>query len=212
MNSMRFLGKKNRDALLLSGLGLATFALCSVVGIVLSVQIPAASSIRSIEELAPHPDVIMILGAGIEDENTPSDALMDRLIVGERVSRALEAPMMLTGDGGKFRRPETAVMSKWLLNRGVSPDRLIIDEEGYRTYESCKRAARVYRIKRAVIVTQRFHLGRAIYLCRSFGIEVYGVPANTRPYRKDFWFVTRDVLASVKAWADIHFLHPAPPV
>lgn len=201
-------GRKIFRGLALGVLGIGIVS----TGIILRVQIPSIEYVQPLERLELHPDAVMILGGGIEDAQTPSDALTDRLMVGERVSTQLGAPMLLTGDGGRFRAAEIPVMSDWLLDRGVSPDRLVIDDEGFRTYESCKRAAEVYRLKRIVIITQRFHLGRAIYLCRAFGLEAYGVPANIRFYKNDPWFVTRDLLASVKAWLDIHFLHPEPPV
>lgn len=203
-------GFQRRGALVVGGFGLATA--CIGLILVLLVQIPSVAFIRSVEEIPSHPDAVMVLGAGIEDSGAPSDALADRLIVGERVSRRLGTPMLLSGDGGRFRRDEISVMHRWLLDRGVKADRVVIDEEGFRTYESCKRAVEVYRLKRVVLITQRFHLGRAIYLCRSLGLETYGVPANLRLYRKDLWFVTRDVLASIKAWLDIQLLHPEPPV
>lgn len=180
--------------------------------VVLQVQIPSIRFVRSISGLPPHPDAILVLGAGIEDSGVPSEALVDRLTVGERISVVLHTPMLLTGDGGSFRQAEIPVMVQWLTDHSVAPDRLIVDDQGYRTYESCKRAAEVYHLKQVVIITQRFHLGRAIYLCRAFGIEAYGVPANVRWYKKDVWFVARDVAASIKAWLDINFLHPKPPV
>jgi vancomycin permeability regulator SanA len=192
--------------ILLSGVGLIP------IGIILRVQLSAIPFIQPVQRLAKHPDAVLILGAGIEDSGVPSDALADRLLVGERVSRYLEAPMLLTGDGGAFRKPEIPAMHKWLLERGAAPDRFILDYEGFRTYESCRRAAEVYRLKRIVLITQRFHLGRAIYLCRSFGLETYGVPANIRFYKKDAWFITRDLLASVKAWFDVNIAPPQPPV
>ena len=193
----------------LSIIGIGTFA---SIGLMLHVQLSSVPYIRSIEELQLHPDAVMILGAGIEDNGEPSDALTDRLIVGERVSRAVEAPMLLTGDGGRFRRDEVTVMNAWLIAHGASPDRMVIDDEGFRTYESCKRAAQVYKLKKIVIVTQRFHLGRAIYLCRSFGLDAVGVPSNLRPYKKDLWFVVRDMVSSVKAWIDVVLFAPQSPV
>ncbi|MBP9762393.1 YdcF family protein [Patescibacteria group bacterium] len=182
------------------------------LGIILHVQLSAIPFIKPVDQLAKHPDAVLILGAGIEDSGQPSDALADRLLVGERVSSLLGAPMLLTGDGGAFREAEIPVMHKWLLERGAAPDRFILDDEGFRTYESCRRASQVYRLKRIVLITQRFHLGRAIYLCRSFGLEAYGVPANIRPYKKDLWFVTRDLLSSLKAWFDINVIPPQSPV
>ncbi len=210
---LRCLKQPSTKHSLLTGLGLLT--LIGIIGscaLVFRVQIPSLAYILPLEQLQPHPDAVMILGGGIEPSGAPSDALADRLLVGERVSSALDAPMLLTGDGGRFRAAEIPIMWRWLLDRGVAPDRIVIDEEGFRTYESCRRASEVYKLKRIVIITQRFHLGRAIYLCRSFGIEAYGVPANVRPYRKDLWFATRDLLASVKAWLDIEVIHPDSPV
>ena len=193
-------------------LGLGSFCLILSSLLVLRVQLSSLPYIVSIDQLSPHPDAVMVLGGGIEETGEPTDALADRLTVGERVSRQLNAPMLLTGDGGRFRAVEIPAMSKWLLDRGVAPDRLVIDDEGYRTYESCRRAVEMYHLKKIVIVTQRFHLGRALYLCRSFGLEAYGVSATLHPYKKDVWFVTRDILASVKAWLDITIIHPNPPV
>ncbi len=198
---------------LVQGAGAILFVgVVSAVLMVLRVQISSIPFIVSVEQLPPHPDVVMILGGGIEDAYTPSDALADRLLVGERVARRLGAPILLTGDGGRFRSAEIPVMTQWMLDRGVSPDRLVIDDEGFRTYESCRRAKEVYHLTQIVVITQRFHLARAVYLCRAFGMEVYGVPANVRPYKNDALFLVRDVLASVKAWLDVHVLHPAPPV
>lgn len=209
---MRFLERVTYRRTALGVFVVAVVGMVVSVGLILWVQLPSAAYIRPLETLEVHPDAVLILGAGIEGSGIPSDALADRLLVGERVSRALDAPMLLTGDGGRFRADEISVMHRWLLERGVAPDRIVIDDEGFRTYESCKRAAQVYRLKRIVIITQRFHLGRALYLCRSFGLEAYGVPANVRAYRKDAWYVTRDLLASIKAWIDITVLPPDSPV
>ncbi len=209
---MRFLERGTYRRVALGTFVLGVLGMVGSIGLILWVQIPSAAYIRPVETLQLHPDAVLILGAGIEASGVPSDALADRLLIGERVSRALEAPMLLTGDGGRFRVDEISVMHRWLLERGVAPDRIVVDDEGFRTYESCKRAAQVYRLKRVVLITQRFHLGRALYLCRSFGLEAYGVPANVRAYEKDAWYVTRDLLASIKAWIDVTVLPPDSPV
>lgn len=180
--------------------------------VVLCVQVTQLPFILPIGQQPIHPDVVMVLGGGLTPSGVPSDALADRLAVGEAVSRKVGAPMLLTGDDGNYREPEISAMQKWLLDRQVAPDRIVIDEHGYRTYESCKRAAATFHLKKIVIITQRFHLARALYLCRSFGIEAYGLPADLRSYQKEPWFVIRDTAASVKAWLDITLLHPKSPV
>lgn len=192
--------------------GSIAFGSVVIIAIILRVQLPSIPYLVDEASLPLHPDVVMILGGGIKPDGTPNDALTDRLIVGERVSKLTQAPMLLTGDDGQFRGPEIAGMHKWLLDRGVSPDRIVIDGEGYRTYESCKRAAELFNLKKMVIITQRFHIGRAIYLCHSFDIESYGVTSDLQPYRSIVWFTVRDMLASVKAWSDINLFPPVSPV
>lgn len=192
--------------------GAVSLGCLAIIVIILRVQISSIPFLITETEVPSHPDVIMILGGGIKPDGTPSDALTDRLILGERVSRATQTPMLLTGDDGRFRGPEITAMQNWLLDRGVSPDRIVIDGEGYRTYESCKRATELFHLKKIVIITQRFHIGRAIYLCRSLGVESYGISSDLRTYRSINWFVLRDLLASVKAWSDINLIAPVSPV
>jgi vancomycin permeability regulator SanA len=96
---------------------------------------------------------------------------------------------------------------------GVAPgDAVLSDPHGYRTYESCKRAAEVFQIKDAIIVTQRFHIARALYLCESFGIQSLGVTSDLTSYQRNLYFWTRDLAASIKAWSDVHIRAPEPPV
>lgn len=157
-------------------------------------------------------DAIMVLGASVKSDGTPSDALRDRLLTGVELYEAHKAPVILiTGDDGGFRANEITVMKRFLIEQGIPTSTVHIDGEGYRTYESCKRAAE-RGIHTMIVVTQRFHLARALYLCNKLGIDTDGVIADKQHYSRIVFFWSRDLLSSIKAWWDIHVIAPPSPV
>ena len=121
----------------------------------------------------------IVLGASVTAHQTPSDALRDRLDEGLWLYETGRAgKVLITGDDGRNEVDEISVMKKYLLDHGIPDENLLIDPEGYRTYESCKRAHEVFQIKKAVVVTQRFHIGRALYLCNRLGVDSIGSPSD----------------------------------
>lgn len=190
-----------------------SFATLVVIVILMVVQQQGGSMVRTMDEVTTS-TVIMVLGAGLESNGEPSDALMDRLETGaELYQRKLAPKVLLTGDGGEFRINEVVAMEKAMKGLGVPSEDILIDTRGFRTYESCKRAAEVYKFYDAIVVTQRFHLGRANYLCAHLGMHrVQGVEADKQSYKRIWYFWTRDLVSSVKAWWDVHVLAPKPPV
>lgn len=181
--------------------------------LVMIVQLGPTPRIVTSQAQLTHAPVAIVLGASVLSPTKPSDALHDRLFQGAQLyKQGLVTRVLLTGDGGEFRSDEVSVMALTLGQLGVPREAILLDREGFRTYESCKRAAQVFGIKNAVIVTQRFHLARALFLCEHFGIQVQGISADRQPYLKIGVFATRELLASVKATIDI-FLHaPTSPV
>jgi len=160
----------------------------------------------------PATEVTMVLGASVKNDGSPSDALADRLQTGLELYQIGKAKrILLTGDDGAFHADEIAVMRPYLIGLGVAPADITADGHGYRTYESCKNAARS-GIKKLTIVTQRFHLSRALYLCNRMGIDSYGVAADKRSYENIAYFWLRDLASSLKAWWDINLIAPKPPV
>ncbi len=198
------------------GRNIAGFAICAMVfvtGTIGYVQFaPARYVVPTVDKL-PSTEYVIVLGASIKQDGTPSDALYDRILTGVEIYKAGKASkVLMTGDNGAFHVNEVGTMEKIARESGVRADDLLVDGQGYRTYESCKRAAEVYKIKKAVIVTQRFHLSRALFLCRAFGIDAQGVPADRRTYVKIVSFTIRDLFASFKAWWDVYVWSPEPPV
>ncbi|MCC7522287.1 YdcF family protein [Candidatus Uhrbacteria bacterium] len=203
----------NKTRILRWFIGSGLLAVTFVSGVILYVQTKEIGFIKpdavSIEE-APY---AIVLGASVTESGNASDALMDRILTGVELYRAGKVDkILMTGDDGAFHIDEVRVMARIATELGVPATDLVVDGHGYRTYESCKRAKEVFQIDRAVIVTQRFHLARALYLCRSFGIEIQGLAADRQTYQKIIQFTTRDLLSSFKAWFDINIYSPKPPV
>lgn len=177
-----------------------------VGGIVIRVQTKHLGAIfAQTSEVPTKAPYAIILGASIKPDGTPSDALRDRLTVGEALYREGKAEKLLvTGDDGGFHSDEVDSMKAYLLNHGVPEDAIVVDRKGYRTYESCKRAHDEFKIENAIVVTQRFHMGRALYLCDALGVQPQGVTADLEPYIKIKFFWARDLAASVLAFWDIN--------
>jgi SanA protein len=179
---------------------------------ILRVQTAELGAIASQKDIRNAPYAI-VLGASVKEDGTASDALLDRLKTGVELYQAGKvSKILLTGDGGAFRSNETDTMKRVTLEAGVTSTDVLVDGEGFRTYESCKRAAQEFGIKQAIVVTQRFHLGRALYLCRRLGIDVQGVSADKQSYVRIVYFTIREMGASAKAWWDVNILAPESPV
>ncbi len=182
------------------------------VSIIQQIQRRYRPAIHSISEITPAP-VAMVLGASVKLDGTPSDALRDRVMVGIQLYKEGKASkLLMTGDDGGFHANEVATMKRLAVEAGVPETDILVDGQGYRTYESCKRAVQVFNIHKGIIVTQRFHLARSLYLCSNLGMEAQGVSADLQPYERIVFFTARDFAASLKAWWDINIDAPPSPV
>lgn len=154
----------------------------------------------SIAELDPAP-VAIVLGAGVRKDGTPSHALEDRLQQALELQRSGKVKKVLvSGDHGAEPYDETNTMRRWLLARGVPPEALFCDHAGFSTYDTFVRARHVFGIERAIVVTQGFHLPRALYVAQTMGIDAQGTPCDRRTYRKGAWFEVRELGSRAKAW------------
>ncbi|WP_158412926.1 SanA/YdcF family protein [Holophaga foetida] len=135
----------------------------------------------------------LVLGAGVLPGKEPSPVLLERLKTALYLFQSGKAPWILvSGDNRSIYYNEPQAMRRWLLKQDVPPTHVISDYAGRRTYDSLKRAQRVFGIRRIIVVTSDFHMARALFLARSMGMEAWGVTANTRdiPWygRMGFWF------------------------
>ncbi|MEV2237697.1 ElyC/SanA/YdcF family protein [Micromonospora sp. NPDC049891] len=164
---------------------------------------------------APTADVVIVLGTAVtEDGRQPGVRLAGRLETAAELVRSGRARVVLvSGDGAGESGDEPAIMSAHLTEQlGVDPQRVVADPHGLDTYDSCLRARQVYGIERALIVTQSYHLSRAVTLCRHVGIDADGVPARCSGCGTGLLVrkAARDYLASGKAaWDAIRDRPPA---
>ena len=129
---------------------------------------------------APAADVVIVLGTTVGAGGQPEARLAGRLrTAAELVTAGRAKVVLVSGDGGGASGDEPAAMTAYLTGRlGVDPARVVADRDGLDTYDSCLRARDVYGVRRALVVTQSYHLFRAVTLCRSLGLDVDGVRAR----------------------------------
>lgn len=144
-------------------------------------------------------DCILILGCAVWAGNKPSPMLADRLQRGLELYQSGAAPkIIVSGDHGKEYYDEVGVMRQWCLDAGVPSEDLFMDHAGFSTYESVYRARDVFACKKLIIVTQEYHLYRAVYAARALGLDAWGVASDLRPYGGQLYRDCREVLARVK--------------
>ncbi len=158
-------------------------------------------SILSAEEASRLSDVdyILVLGCGVRSDGTPSPMLQDRLEQGVALFRSEAAPaLLMSGDHGHEDYDEIGPMVQYAVSAGVSPQAIQTDPSGFSTYESITHAIEVFGAKKIIVVTQRYHLYRALYIAKQLGLEAYGVASDPRSYAGQLFRDFREVLARCK--------------
>lgn len=143
-------------------------------------------------------DCIMVLGCGVRDDS-PTPLLADRLQRGVEVYKAGASPkILMSGDHGQTDYDEVNVMKQYALDEGISEADIFMDHAGFSTYESMYRAKEIFDVDKMIIVTQKYHLSRAVFIANKLGIEAYGVASDYRTFGGQFGRDCREVLARVK--------------
>ena len=144
-------------------------------------------------------DAILVLGCGVRPDGTPSLMLRDRLEMGLKLYEAGAAPkLLMSGDHGRVEYDEVNAMRDYALERGVPSEDVFMDHAGFSTYESMYRARDIFQCEKILIVSQRYHLYRAVYDARALGLEAYGVAAEDIAYTGQVMREAREVLARDK--------------
>ncbi|MDD3894384.1 MAG: ElyC/SanA/YdcF family protein [Syntrophomonadaceae bacterium] len=161
-----------------------------------------AKYIYSAQEV-PKADAVLILGAYVLPDGTLSTMLKDRVMVGYELYENSKAPkIIVSGDHGHQDYDEVNTMKDFIKSKGVTGQDIFMDHAGFSTYESLYRARDIFQVKKVIIVTQRYHLLRAVFIARELGLEAYGVASDNHDYgqvmvaygvremaarNKDFW-------------------------
>ena len=144
-------------------------------------------------------DCVLVLGCGVHSDGTPSAMLEDRLKCAISLYEKGAAPkVLMSGDHGTESYDEVNAMKRYALDAGVPSVDIFMDHAGFSTYETVYRAKDIFGVKKMVIVTQEYHLYRALYIADALGIEAYGVSADYRTYTGQLSRDLREVLARVK--------------
>ena len=151
---------------------------------------------------APSAEMAIVPGASVLADGTPTPMMLDRMDTAIALFRSGKVKTIdLSG-----YPDEVSFMTRYATEAGVPGSALLADPAGSDTYDTMANARKLFQAKKALICTQRFHLSRAVYLARSFGIDATGVPADVRPYPGTMFETTwRERGARVKAFLQVHF-------
>ena len=196
--------KKVRKSLLIAFcvvFGSGIIGTVAVLGINLWVTSRVSDRILTEQQAAQLQDVdcIVVLGCQVKDDGTPSHMLEDRLKRGVALYQMKAAPkLLMSGDHGTAGYDEVNTMKKYAIDAGVPSVDVFMDHAGFSTYETMNRAINIFQADKVIVVTQQYHLYRAMYVAEALGIEAYGVAADYRQYSGQFVRDVREVLARVK--------------
>lgn len=182
-------------------------ALCIVLGLtaVFAIHMRVASvgarRLLTAEEATQLEDVdcILVLGCGVNADGTPSLMLKDRLECSlELYQLGAASKLLMSGDHGQPDYDEVGTMKQYAVHAGVPSSDVFMDHAGFSTYESMYRAKEIFQAKKVVIVSQEYHLYRAIYIAQALGLDAYGVAADGQGYAGQWSRDIREILAQVK--------------
>ena len=149
-------------------------------------------------EIKEEVDCILVLGAGIWGEK-PSPMLQDRLDTAIKLYKdGVSNKIIMTGDHGTKEYDEVNIMKDYAINQGIPSEDIFMDHAGFSTYESIYRARDIFKVKKMVIVTQEYHLYRALHIANSLGVKSYGVNSDPRKYAGQMYRELREILARNK--------------
>ncbi len=177
---------------------ISLIVLFAVINVI--VCLSSKSRMRSIEESKNESgfDCILVLGCGVRGD-TPTPLLSDRLDAAAALYRSGAAPkILMSGDHGQKDYDEVSVMRKYVMEKGVPSEDIFLDHAGFSTYETMFRAKDIFGVKKAIIVTQKYHLYRALYNAASFDIEAIGTIAVGHTFASQLMWDIRESAARVK--------------
>lgn len=144
-------------------------------------------------------DCILVLGAGVRDDGSPSHMLEDRLLTGiDLYENGITNTLLMSGDHGQKEYDEVNCMKNYAADKGIPAENIFMDHAGFSTYESLYRAKEVFGAEKIIIVTQKYHLYRALYVAEALGLDAVGVSADLRTYYGQSMRETRELAARVK--------------
>lgn len=185
------------------------------VGAINLIMINAAKeNISSLEEInakSEEYDCAIVLGAKVWESGNLSHMLSDRMDYGISLYKSGAAKkLLLSGDHGQQEYDEVNAMKEYALEKGVPEEDIFLDHAGFSTYESMYRARDVFKCKKVLVVTQGFHISRAVYIANELGLDATGVPSDPRRYANQWKNDLREALARTKDFLTVNVFKPLP--
>lgn len=203
-------GRKLKSVLVLL-LILSILALTSILIINSYVKASVKDEIITVDDASSlDADCVLVLGAAVWGNDEPSPMLEDRLLQGiELYNKGASKKLLMSGDHGRKDYDEVNVMKRFAIDRGIPSEHVFMDHAGFSTYESLYRARDIFEVNKVIIVTQKYHMYRALYIAKRLGLEAYGVASDPRQYAGQEARDLREVLARVKDFINC-ILKPEP--
>lgn len=172
-------------------------------------EVYSLARLRSPGQVQNQP-VAIVFGAGLWRDGSPTPVLRDRVQAAADLYFAGKVKKLLMSGTTVGYYNETRAMRNYAMELGVPNEAIVQDYGGLRTYDTCLRALQVYNVKQAILVTQRFHLPRALYLCNTLGLDAEGVSADLRQYRlrSQLWWNLREIPATLVAFWEAYVQPP----
>lgn len=172
----------------------------------------ARSRVYTVRSIPAKP-VAIVFGAGLWRDGSPTPVLRDRVATAaELYFQGKVGKLLMSGDNIQEDYNEPGAMREYAIHLGVPAEDIVLDYAGRRTYDTCFRAREIFHLSDVILVTQRFHLPRAIYTCNALRVSAVGVEADQREYRPRsvvFWSL-RELVATLAALWDVHVSRPTP--
>jgi len=196
-----------RVSLYLSGGILLVLGLPTLVA-----SVYAAPRTFSVEK-SPTAPVAIVFGAGLSRDGSPSPVLRDRVATAAQLYfDGKVSKLLMSGDNRFINYNEPGAMREYAIRLGVPEEAIVLDYAGRRTYDTCYRARHIFGVEQAILVTQAFHLPRALFTCNMLGLPAIGVIADQRVYHPisyRYWRL-REIPATLMAFIDVFVRHPLP--
>ena len=162
-------------------------------------------------ESVPADKAAIVFRAGLMVDGSPTAVLKDRVATAADLYNSGKInKILMSGDNRYLNYNEPGAMKAYALELGIPEDDIVLDYAGRRTYDTCYRAKEIFQLSSAILVTQQFHLPRALYTCNALGLESVGVTADLRPYRDTGYWSIREIIASLVAFVQVHITKPEP--
>ena len=151
--------------------------------------------------------IAIVFGARVWNNGVPSNSLYDRVFTAVELYRTGRVKkLLMSGDNPNPDYDEPTAMKKTAIDLGVPEADIVLDFAGRRTYDTCYRAKEIFGVEKAILVSQDYHLPRAIYLCQNLGVDSIAIKANRRTYDGENYYHFREFFSVASAWFEMNFI------